>query len=104
MTEIEGEGLALGPISAPDYLRPAYANFASVGHTPFDFRITFAILKALRPGPEMEQAVAEHQVRPEAVADIVVPIGVVPGLISALKENYTMYLDRYGIPGMEQGG
>ena len=104
MAENPDEGLPLGPILTPEYLRPTYANFASVGHTPFDFRIVFALLKAPNPGQEMEKAIADQHVSPEAVADLLVPIGVIPGLIAELKENYTRYLDQYGIPGLEQGG
>lgn len=103
MAETDDEGLPVGPILAPDYLRPAYANFANVGHTLYDFRITFALVKAPRPGVEVDQAKVDHHVSPEAVADIIIPVGVVPGLIEALKENYNRYLDAYGFPGMEQG-
>jgi hypothetical protein len=30
----------------PDFLKPTYATFVSVGHTPWDFRFTFALLSA----------------------------------------------------------
>ena len=95
--------LKVGEIVSPDYLRPIYSNYAMVGHTPYDFRLTFALVKALRPGHEIDEAKAVGEVSPEAVADMVIPLGLVPGLIHALQTNYTAYLDRYGIPGMEQG-
>ena len=99
----KGIPLNVGDIVSPDYLRPIYSNFAMVGHTPYDFRLTFALVRALRPGHEVDVAVKAGALSPEAVADLVVPLGLVPGLIHALQTNYTQYLKNYGIPGMEQG-
>lgn len=95
--------VSIGSVDAPDYLRPTYANYAVVGHTPYDFRLTFAIVKAPRPGLETESAQSSKELHPEAVADMVIPLGMVPGLIQALQTNYSTYLSNYGIPGMEQG-
>lgn len=95
--------LSVGDIVSPDYLRPIYSNFAMVGHTPYDFRLTFALVRALRPGPETDQARVAGKLSPEAVADVVIPVGMVPGLIQALQTNYMGYLKNYGIPGLEQG-
>jgi len=103
MAEGESTAVILGDIVSPEYLRPTYSNFASVGHTPYDFRLTFALVKALRSGPETDQAREAGKLSPEAVADIVIPVGMVPGLIQALQTNYTAYLKNYGIPGLEQG-
>jgi hypothetical protein len=103
MAEGEGTRLDLGDVVSPDYLRPVYSNFAIVGHTPYDFRLTFALVKAPRPGSEVDDVLTAGKLSPEAVADMVIPLGMVPGLIHALQTNYTEYLKNYGIPGLEQG-
>jgi hypothetical protein len=50
----EEEKAALGGVESPDYLRPIYANFVNVNHTPWDFRLVFAVLTTPMPGPERE--------------------------------------------------
>lgn len=103
MAEQEQVPIGFGHIEAPEYLRPVYANFANVSFSPYDFRVTFALAKAPRPGPETEAAQSSGNLNPEAVADLVVPVGMIPGLIQALSTSYSQYLTNYGIPGMEQG-
>ncbi|MGY1808556.1 DUF3467 domain-containing protein [Blastococcus sp. SYSU D00669] len=100
MADEQPQSIEIGAMDVPDYLRPTYANFANVGHTPFDFRLTFALLKAPRPGPETAHLAETGTIAPEAVADLILPVGVIPGLIAALRENYEKYLDLYGLPGI----
>jgi len=100
----EGDLVQFGGISSPDYLRPIYANYANVGLTPHDFRLTFALLKSPRPGDEQEQVAAEGVLHPEAVADIIVPVNLVQGLITALRSSLEQHLNQYGVPGLTDPG
>jgi Protein of unknown function (DUF3467) len=100
----DGRAVEIGGMAVPDYLRPTYANYANVAHTPFDFRVTFAVLKAPRPGAETQRVEEAGFIEPEAVAELILPVGVVPGLIAALRESYEKYLDQFGVPGMGRDG
>jgi hypothetical protein len=107
----EGEGLAgdepqvrIGGLRVPDYLRPTYANFVNVNHTPWDFRMTFGVLKTPMPGDELAQAQQAGAIEPEAVADIILPANLVHGVISALKDNFDRYIAEYGAPGLNPEG
>jgi len=63
-----------------------YANFCAVSHTPFDLTVTFC---DVRPLSEQDVRTAEESqtVRVPIVARLVLPFGVVPGLITALQEQ-----------------
>ena len=65
MTE-EEKGLPIGSTRMPDYLRPTYANFANVNFTPWDFRITFCVVKTPLPGDEAAAAKVKGYLEPEA--------------------------------------
>jgi hypothetical protein len=107
-----GQGLAgdeeaqlpVGGIRFPDYLRPTYANFVNVNHTPWDFRMTFGVLKSPMPGAEVDQAQEAGAIEPEAVADIILPANLMHGVISALKDNFERYIAQYGAPGLNPEG
>jgi Protein of unknown function (DUF3467) len=98
--------LRISGIRFPDYLRPTYANFINVNHTPWDFRVTFAVLKTPVLGTEMEQAQQGEVMvtQPEAVADLIIPANLVHGFISALRENFDRYIDAFGAPGINPEG
>jgi Protein of unknown function (DUF3467) len=96
--------LSIGALKFPDYLRPIYANYVTVNHTPWDFRITFGMLKTPLPGAEVEQAQKAGAIQPEAVADVILPANLIHGLISALRENFDKYIEQYGAPGMNPEG
>jgi hypothetical protein len=96
----DGSRIGLGGMESPEYLRPVYANFANVGHTPWDFRLTFALVKSPRPGQETDDVSQAGVLHPESVADIIVPVAIVQGLIAALRQSYEAYLTTYGIPGL----
>lgn len=104
MDDEQGQSLAMGPVDIPEFLRPTYANFVNVNHTPWDFRLTFAVVRAPLPGAEAERAVGAGAVHADAVADIILPANLMHGLISALQENFTRYLDLYGAPGLNPEG
>jgi Protein of unknown function (DUF3467) len=100
----ENHGVGLGPIDVPDYLRPTYANYVNVNHTPWDVRLMFALVKAPMPGAEQDAAVVAQAIRPEAVAEIILPANLMHGFISALQENFSNYLTSYGPPGLDPEG
>ena len=92
--------VGIGPVEMPDYLRPVYSNFVNVSHTPWDYRLVFA---QIRPPSDPAQALAEG-VRPEGVAEVIIPANLMAGLMTALKQNFDRYVSNYGVPGMEPGG
>lgn len=99
-----GEEAQIGPLNLPDYLRPVYANFVNVGCTPWDFRFVFGVLKAPTPGAELDEVSAAGAVRPEAVADIILPANLIFGFMSALQNVWNKYNEQYGVPGMNPEG
>lgn len=87
----------------PDYLRPVYANFANVSHTPWDYRLVFAQIRPPSSPAESAEALAEG-VHPEAVAEVIIPANLMAGLMTVLKQNFDQYVGNYGVPGMEAEG
>ena len=75
-----------------------YANFCAVGHTPFDFTLTFCEM-----GPLSEQDVraaeADHVVRAPVKAQVVLSVQVVPNLIAALQDQLRIYTESTGAAG-----
>jgi hypothetical protein len=63
-----------------------YANFCAVSHTPFDLTLTFCDVRPLSER-DVKAAASTQVVRVPVVSRIVVPFGVVPGLIAALQEQ-----------------
>lgn len=101
----EGEQkVQLGPVSMPEHLRPTYANFVNVNHTPWDFRLLFAVVRTPMPGEEAAAAQEAGAVRPQGVAEVILPANLMHGLIAALQTNFSTYLDQFGPPGMEPEG
>jgi hypothetical protein len=74
-----------------------YSNFCAIQNSPFDFTLTFCEMMPVGP-KEIEQAQATHIVKAPVKARLVVPVQMVPGLISALQENYRMYQESFGPP------
>jgi len=99
-----GEQLPIGSVRFPEYLRPIYANFVNVNYTPWDFRVTFGVLKTPLPGVEIEQAQQVGAVQPEVVADLILPANLMHGLIGALRQGFDRYIEQYGAPGMNPEG
>jgi hypothetical protein len=100
----DGDQLPIGGIRFPEYLRPTYANYVNVNHTPWDFRLTFGVLKSPMPGTEANQAQEAGAVEPEAVADLILPANLMHGLIGALRQAFDRYIEQYGPPGMNPEG
>jgi hypothetical protein len=100
----DGDQLPIGGIRFPEYLRPTYANYVNVNYTPWDFRLTFGVLKTPMPGTEVDQAQQAGAVEPEAVADLILPANLMHGLIGALTQGFDRYIAQYGPPGMNPEG
>jgi hypothetical protein len=67
-----------------------YANFCAISHTPFDFTLAFCEVLPLSE-KDIHNAEAEHVVRAPIRAKVVVPLQVVPNLITALQEQMRVY-------------
>jgi hypothetical protein len=104
LSDPEQEGLGVGPVRIPDYLRPVYANVVNVNHTPWDFKLTFGLVRTPMPGAEMEQAERDGVVVPEGVAEIVIPANLMAALITTMKTNFDGYMSRFGVPGFDPEG
>ena len=71
-------------------LSRTYANFCAIAHTPFDFTLTFCEVLPLSDD-DVRHAEADHVVRAPVKAKIVLPIQVMPGLITALQEHVRVF-------------
>ena len=74
-----------------------YSNFCSIQNTPFDFTLTFCEMQPIGER-EIQQAQATHVVKAPVRARIVVPVQMIPGLITALQENLRLYQESFGPP------
>jgi hypothetical protein len=72
-----------------------YANFCAISHTPFDFTLAFCEVLPLSER-DIKNAESEHIVRAPVRAKIVVPLQVVPNLITALQEHMRVYSESTG--------
>src|SRR3982751_3046903 len=72
-----------------------YANFCAISHTPFDFTLAFCEVLPLSE-KDIQNAEAQHVVRPAVRSKIVVPLQVVPNLIAALQEHMRVYSESTG--------
>jgi hypothetical protein len=76
---------------------PVYANSATMTFTPYDFRITFSLLTM----PDDQGSIPEPGaavLTPRAVAEVVVPAGVVGQLADVLRAELKQYGERFGEP------
>ncbi|HEX5583730.1 DUF3467 domain-containing protein [Gaiella sp.] len=99
----DADKVGIGPVDVPEHLRAHYANYLTINHTPWDFRLVFAVMKAPTPGDEAAAA-QERGIRPQAVSEVIVPANLMHGLISAMQGSFGKYLDQYGPPGMDKEG
>lgn len=102
-------GIGISGIDLPDYLRPQYANLIEVGHTPWDFRLIFGLLRTPARGqrglenPEQSEG-GQVMIAADGVADIIIPANVMYSLIAALRTNFDAYIQQYGAPGLNPEG
>jgi hypothetical protein len=78
-----------------DDLHRTYANFCAISHTPFDFTLAFCEVLPLSER-DIQAAEADHVVRAPVRAKIVVPLQVVPNLITALQEHMRVFSESTG--------
>jgi hypothetical protein len=69
-----------------------YADVTHVAFTPYDFRITFSLLRSPRgePGLPVET--------PEAIVEVVLPPAAVDSLIDLLRTQFDRFVDEFGAP------
>lgn len=71
-------------------IQSAYSNFATISHTPHDFRIDFAQIEPMRPDA-VSQIKESGIVKAPIRVSITIPISLVEPLIAALKTNYESF-------------
>jgi hypothetical protein len=74
-----------------------YSNFCAIHHSPFDFTLTFCDMQPLTER-EVQSAQSTGVVKAPVRARMVVPVQMIPGLISALQENFRLYQESFGPP------
>jgi len=74
-----------------------YSNFCSIQNSPFDFTLTFCDVHPLGER-ELQQAQETGFVKAPVKARLVVPVQMLPGLITALQDNFRMYQESFGVP------
>ena len=74
-----------------------YSNFCSIQNSPFDFTLTFCEMQPVGE-KELESARDSHIVKAPVRTRMVVPVQMIPGLISALQENFRLYQESFGPP------
>jgi hypothetical protein len=96
-------GGGIGPMRRPDFLKPTYANFVSVGHTPWDFRFTFALLSPPETVQD-EQGETQNVLTPDVVAEVIIPANLMAAVVGAVQTNFTNYMNQFGPPGLNPEG
>jgi hypothetical protein len=74
-----------------------YSNFCAIHHSPFDFTLTFCDMQPLTER-EVQSAQSTGIVKAPVRSRMVVPVQMIPGLISALQENFRLYQESFGPP------
>src|SRR5581483_1413401 len=83
-------------VEAPDVSGlgpPIYANVAHVSSTPYDFRITFSMLST-----SLDRSAGLMTERPQAMAEVVIPVGAVESLGELLRAELGRFVDEFGAP------
>ena len=78
----------------PEGTDRTYANFCGVSHTPFDFTLTFCEVQPLSE-QDIQIAQQDHVVKAPVRVRVVVPVQILPSLITALQEQLRSYNDAY---------
>jgi hypothetical protein len=79
-----------------------YANFCAVGHTPFDFTLTFCEVHPISE-QDVREAGPDHVVKAPVRARLVVPVQFIPNLVAALQEHLRVYSESYSNVGWTKG-
>ena len=74
-----------------------YSNFCSIQNSPFDFTLSFCEMLPIGER-EIKQARDTQFVKAPVRAKMVLPVQMIPGLITALQENFRLYQESFGPP------
>jgi len=94
MNERKQINFTIVPEDKPEMPR-TYANFCAISHTPFDFTLSFCEVQPLTP-EDIQAAESTNVVKAPVRAKIVVPLQVVPNLITALQEHMRVFSETTG--------
>ncbi|MBI2834622.1 MAG: DUF3467 domain-containing protein [Acidobacteria bacterium] len=89
----------------PDETAPGarvYSNFCAISHTPFDFTLAFCEVMPLSE-KDIRDAEAEQTVKAPVRARVVIPLQLVPTLITALQEHWRVFSESQTPPGWSSG-
>jgi Protein of unknown function (DUF3467) len=78
---------------SPDLMAGAYANFANISHSDYEFTITFA---------RLDHEVDEDEIPGVVVARVNASPRFVRELIDALEDNYSKWSTREGIKNLPE--
>lgn len=73
-----------------------YSNHVSVQSTPFDFTMRFCDATPIFDQPENKGEIVEHHI--PVLAEIVLPVVIIPSLIEVITQQYEKYLKAYKEP------
>jgi hypothetical protein len=79
-----------------------YANFCAISHTPFDFTLTFCEVLPLSE-QDVRQAETQHVIRAPVKSKIVVPLQLLPNLVTALQEHLRVVSESGQPPAWNKG-
>jgi hypothetical protein len=77
-----------------------YSNFCAIAHTPFDMTLSFCEVLPLTE-KDLQRAETEHVVAAPVRVNVVIPLPMVPNLITALQERLRAFSEQ---PGGGWGG
>src|SRR3954464_15004076 len=89
-------------IASPDISTlglPIYANTATVTFTPYDFRLTFSLMRVPHDQDAAARPPADAFVlTPQAVVEVMVPPGEARVLSDLLAAEFKQYVGKFGEP------
>jgi hypothetical protein len=80
-----------------DSMPRVYSNFCAIQNSPFDFTLTFCDMQPLGE-KQLREAEQTQVVRAPVRVRLAIPVGMVPGLVTALQENFERYQEAFGPP------
>ena len=83
--------------------RPKYANMMNCALTPFDLKLTFALIDP--PLSATVDDTGSMVLRPKVVTEIMLPIGAIPAIIGVLQQQLDTHAAQFQAGTAEnQGG
>jgi uncharacterized protein DUF3467 len=74
-----------------------YSNLCQIQHSPFDFTLTFCDM--IPPSEkDIQTAQNTHVVKAPVRARLVLPIALIPTIVTLLQENFRMHQEAFGPP------